>query len=253
MKSIILAAGTGSRLMPYTKNTPKSLVEINGCSMLKTQLDMFKNFDIQSFVVGGYLIDKIKEVHNNVYENKDYMNTNMIYTLFIASEQFDTDIIISYGDIMYTKQTLKAIIDSDDDLSVAIDLNWKDYWSSRFENPLDDLETLLVNNNSIKEIGNKPDSYEKIHGQFMGLLKISKNFVQTFNKVYIDCAQKGFINNKKYKKAYMTDFIQELINRSFNVKPVFIKDPWIEIDTVDDYNSKVTLDRFEKILKLNSL
>jgi len=42
MKGIIVAAGIGSRLGELTKNTPKSLIEINGKSILERQIFAFK-------------------------------------------------------------------------------------------------------------------------------------------------------------------------------------------------------------------
>ena len=38
MKAIILAAGEGSRLRPYTNDRPKCLVEVEGESLLNRQI-----------------------------------------------------------------------------------------------------------------------------------------------------------------------------------------------------------------------
>lgn len=35
MRAILMAAGMGTRLRPLTENTPKSLIEVNGCLYLK--------------------------------------------------------------------------------------------------------------------------------------------------------------------------------------------------------------------------
>ena len=39
---IILAAGTGSRLRPYTENRPKCMVELHGKPLLEHQLDILR-------------------------------------------------------------------------------------------------------------------------------------------------------------------------------------------------------------------
>ena len=44
MKSIILAAGKGTRLKELTKSTPKCLVKIQGKSIIEYQLEIFENF-----------------------------------------------------------------------------------------------------------------------------------------------------------------------------------------------------------------
>ena len=33
----------------------------------------------------------------------------------------------------------------------------------------------------------------------------------------------------------MTDFLQELINSNWKIKPVFVKNKWLEFDNVSDY------------------
>ena len=43
MKAIILAAGEGRRLRPYTKDKPKCMVEINGESLLDRQISIMKS------------------------------------------------------------------------------------------------------------------------------------------------------------------------------------------------------------------
>ena len=58
--------------------------------------------------------------------------------------------------------------------------------------------------------------------------------------------------NKPFKKAFMTDFIQELINRNFEVNFIKMYDPWIEIDTVDDLKSNVTKNRIRDIIRINN-
>ena len=38
MRAILMAAGMGTRLRPLTENTPKSLIEVNGMSLLERQI-----------------------------------------------------------------------------------------------------------------------------------------------------------------------------------------------------------------------
>ena len=46
----------------------------------------------------------------------------------------------------------------------------------------------------------------------------------------------------------MTDLIQELIFSGERVSPIFTKDPWIEIDTVEDLNNEITTKRLNDIV-----
>ena len=50
MRLVLLLAGEGKRLMPYTKDRPKSLVEVNGKSLLKRQIDVLKSVGVTEII-----------------------------------------------------------------------------------------------------------------------------------------------------------------------------------------------------------
>ena len=46
---------------------------------------------------------------------------------------------------------------------------------------------------------------------------------------------KLYFSSKIFQKAYLTDFIQELVDIGIKVHCVIIESGWKEIDTVEDY------------------
>ena len=113
MKAIILAAGTGSRLKKLTKFIPKCLVEINGKSLLQSQIDNFKSKKINKIIIiGGHKSRKLKKFNKKIIINKDYKKTNMLWSLFKAEKEMNEDLIVSYGDIAYSKFTLNKLLKS---------------------------------------------------------------------------------------------------------------------------------------------
>ena len=56
IQAVILAGGRGTRLRPFTINTPKSMVLINGKPFLHHLLDYIKKFNFKDILIcGGYL------------------------------------------------------------------------------------------------------------------------------------------------------------------------------------------------------
>ena len=99
----------------------------------------------------------------------------MAVSLFCSKEEWTEDIIISYGDIVFNKKTLLTLIDEQHNFSVVVDKNWLKLWEVRMESPINDAETLKLDNNSfLIEIGKKPLSLDQIEGQYIGLIKIKK-------------------------------------------------------------------------------
>ena len=176
--------------------------------------------------------------------NSRYAETNMVWTLFCAEDDLEGDVLLCYGDIVYSKEILQAVLKSKADIAVAIDLDWESYWRARNEDPLDDAETLrMTADRRILEIGQKPKSLIEIEGQYMGLMKLSAKGVELLRKTFHDAKSAGALCGKPLEKAYMTDLLQSMIELNYKVDAVAVHGPWVEVDTVDDLLSPVTKSR----------
>ena len=163
---VILAAGQGTRLMPYTKNKPKCLVNLNHRSLLSYQVETMNACGINKiYVVAGYKSFEIKKKFPNLLYviNRKYKKTNMVESLYCLKDKLinlNNDVIISYSDIIYHKSILEKLLNKRSQFSVVIDLNWRQLWELRFKNPLKEAETLKIKRNLIKEIGKKSRAYK---------------------------------------------------------------------------------------------
>ena len=72
MKSIIIAAGRGSRIPEFSKSIPKSLIKINKKSLLKRQIDIMRKLKIDKIsIVKGYKSNKINFKKIKYFLNKE--------------------------------------------------------------------------------------------------------------------------------------------------------------------------------------
>ena len=160
MNAIILAAGKGERLQPLTNDKPKCLVELFGKSLLEWQIEAFQSSGITDItIVSGYKSDLINFPEITILKNEKYESTNMVETLFSAKEKMLDSTIVSYGDIIFEKNVLESLINSPNDISVIVDKQWKRLWEKRFQDPLSDAESLIIEDGCIVEIGQKVNSY----------------------------------------------------------------------------------------------
>lgn len=249
LKAIILAAGEGTRLRPYTLDRPKCLVEVEGRSLLDRQLAVLAAEEVRSIVlIGGYRVEMLKRPGVDIRINPRYAETNMVWTLFCAENDLEGDVLLCYGDIVYSQEILHALLQSKADIAVAIDLGWEAYWRARNENPLDDAETLkLAADGRILEIGQKPKSLAEIEGQYMGLMKFSAKGLQLLKQTFHDAKSAGTLRGKPLEKAYMTDLLQAMIDLDIRLEAVTVNGSWVEVDTVEDLLSEVTRTRLSQI------
>lgn len=243
MKAIILAAGEGKRLRPLTNDKPKCMVNLFGRNLLDWKIDILKKCGISEIiVVTGYKNEKINTKNVKFYKNTKFDKTNMVETLFCARKEFNDTLIVIYGDIIFEKKILQKLLENTDEISVIVDENWKDYWNLRFENPLDDAESLKIDKcGFIQNIGQKVNSIEEICGQYIGLIKFDKNIINKITEFYDEMKKNSKINynplNSKlpFEKSYMTDFLQKMIDSGFKIKSIPIKNGWLELDSFNDF------------------
>lgn len=246
MNLVILAAGRGRRLRSKTSTLPKPLVKYLGKSILDYQISVIKKINlIKPILVLGYKHSLFKKYNFPKIINTKFKSTNMVYSLFRAKKFMNNNLVISYSDIIYSKSLLRKLINKRGDIVVAIDKNFKDYWIKRFKNPLNDVESCLIKNNRILEIGGKVNSFKNIKGQYIGLIKLSKEGIKIFKKVYSSLHKS---DQKKLEKMYMTDFLQVLIDKGYKLTPLNFKSPWIEFDNQNDLKNNEHKKRLTKIL-----
>lgn len=231
MKAIILVAGRGSRLPQNISQKPKSLIKINNKTLIYRQLEIFRSLNIKDIaLVTGYKDYMFNFLDLKKFYNEKWKETNMVHSLLKADNWLKKyECIVTYGDIIFTDKLIYKILKSKSNLAITYDSNWKKLWKKRFKNPLTDAETFIFNKkNILQEIGMKTDSYKKIMGQFMGVIKFKPQGWYQFKKAKVDYF-------KKENKIYTTDILNSLaVNKRVNIKVIKYNDKWSEIDNIND-------------------
>ena len=239
MKAIILSAGYGSRLGNFAKELPKSLVDINGKSIIKRQIETFRNNGIKDIIViVGPNKDKFQLNDIEYVVDKNFHEHEQLGSLMIANKHFQNDIVISFGDVIVDGNIMKQVIESTYDIGIAIDLKWEKNYENRTQHPKSEADLALIRSNKLTKIKKNLDSVENHQlGEFLGIIKLSnigsKKFLDVFER--LNSSHEGkFHDASSFQKAYLTDMIDELIQTNEDVNPIFIDGVWFEIDTPQD-------------------
>ncbi|MBI2101469.1 phosphocholine cytidylyltransferase family protein [Candidatus Woesearchaeota archaeon] len=248
MKSIILAAGMGTRLDKYTKTLPKCMLNFNGKTLIERQVETLRACGINEIViVTGYMKDKIKIKNADYCHNANYASTNMVASLMCAGKELNDGILVCYGDILYEKRIAKQVIEAPVDIGVAVDIDYLDYWKARLGKKWqEDTESLVIGKDgSIVEVGVPDCPLSKANFRYVGLIKFSEKGIAVLKKLYNKSKRiywgkdERFMNSRSFKKLYMTDMLQLIINSGQKVYPVPIKHGWMEFDTNEDYEKAI--------------
>ena len=128
-KAIILAAGVGDRLRPFTQQFPKCLVPVNGVPILVNALTHLSDVGVKEVViVVGHHKEKIYESIGDTFqsvkvsyiESENYESTNNIYSLWLAREHLVDDVVLLEADVFFDRQLLERLLSHESESLAAV-------------------------------------------------------------------------------------------------------------------------------------
>lgn len=102
----ILCGGKGERLKPLTESVPKPLIEINGKPIINYQLDYFKEFGVNNFVIAaGYKAQSFRDYFEHCHKDVeidivDSGDVNIIQRIKDSRSFLKNDFLLCYGDTL---------------------------------------------------------------------------------------------------------------------------------------------------------
>jgi L-glutamine-phosphate cytidylyltransferase len=232
MKAIIMVAGVGSRLAKRVKHIPKCLLSFGGETILERNVRLLKKNGIEDIIViAGYRSGLVKEEVGSithVIDNPFFRVTNSIASFWFAHKQFDLhdDLIIFNGDVIYQEDVLNKALNATKTPVMLID-------TTRIE---DADYRLKIEDDYIVAQG-KELSNEETSGEYVGIVKMTKDFVPIYLSRITDLVEKQEKYGKWWEEALFEirdEFKMKIY--TVNVKGCF----WAEADYIED------IERIEK-------
>ena len=248
-KAIVIAAGMGRRLRPFTDEMPKCLVPVGGKPILVRQLDAFRKAGVTDVVViRGYKADVLEarqaELGPGVrfVENRDFEHNNILESLSMASEHMEGPVYTTYADIVFAPEVVSELRDTAGDIVLVVDQDFRDIYVGRDQHPLPEAEVATLDESgAIALVGKKACPPEAAFGEFIGLMRLSAAGAKLVRQVHRELAdryanrrEESFQRAATWRQAYLTDLLQYLIEAGVRMLPCTIHGRWREIDTTQD-------------------
>jgi choline kinase len=229
---VVLAAGAGRRLRPYTDEVPKALVPLlDGRSVLDVTLENFAVVGLTDVaIVVGYRREAIEErvddlatatgLRITLVDNDHALDRNNAYSLWCAREHFDDDVLLANGDTLHPAAVDRALIDAPptDGPLIAID----------DVKPLGDeeMKVLLRADGCVGSISKLlPHDAD---GEYIGVARV----LRSSGASLIGALERTW---RRDPNLYYEDAFQLLADEGCAVGALPIgEQPWTEIDDVDD-------------------
>ena len=138
-RGIVLAATRGGALGPLTEDKPKCMVEIQGQPLLRRLTRSLRQSGVRDVaVVRGYAKDAVDLPNLTYIDNDAFETTGEAASLATAIDRLTGDTVIAYGDILFRRYILDALVETEGDIVLAVDGMWRER-TDRSENSGRDL------------------------------------------------------------------------------------------------------------------
>jgi choline kinase len=239
MRAIIVAAGMGRRLAPYTDDRPKCMVEVKGRSILMRQIDAYRAAGVDEIaIVRGYRKDDIRVPGARTFDNDAYRENNILSSLFYAEAAMEGGFLFSYSDIVFRPETVRVALETTGDYALGIDRLWHEAYVGRLAHPVEEAEVARVESGRVTLLGKKTMPGHEATGEFIGLARFSAHAAarlrERFHARRAEYAGQPYGRAPRFEVAYLTDLLNDLIASGEVMQPAFIDGGWREIDTVED-------------------
>ncbi|MFD9811880.1 sugar phosphate nucleotidyltransferase [Streptomyces sp. NPDC059080] len=234
MIGLVLAAGAGRRLRPYTDTLPKALVPVDGdTTILDLTLGNFAEIGLTEVaIIVGYRKEAVYErqaaleakygLKLTLIDNDKAEEWNNAYSLWCGRDALTHDVILANGDTVHpvsVEKTLLAARGNGQKIILALDT----------VKQLADEEMKVVVDpaKGVQKITKLMDPAEAT-GEYIGVTLIEGSAAAEL----ADALKTTF---ERDPDLYYEDGYQELVNRGFQVDVAPIGDVvWVEIDNHDD-------------------
>ena len=232
MIGLILAAGAGRRLRPYTDTLPKALVPLDDTrSVMDLTLKNFAEAGLNDVaIIIGYAADQVR-IRQQELEERYGVNIELVfndkaeewnnaYSLWCARDVLKAGAIIANGDTIHpvsVEELLKA--QTDEFITLSLD---------NVKKLADEEMKVQLNDRGGVTLITKLMEPETAAGEYIGVARIPGVLAGDL----ADALQATF---QRDPNLYYEDGFQEMVNRGAHIVTAAIGDiPWIEVDTLED-------------------
>ncbi|MFJ4500134.1 sugar phosphate nucleotidyltransferase [Streptomyces sp. NPDC088864] len=234
MIGLVLAAGAGRRLRPYTDTLPKALVPVDGdTTILDLTLANFAEIGLtEAAIVVGYRKEAVydrKEALEAAYglkltlvDNDKAEEWNNAYSLWCAREVLKRGVLLANGDTVHPVSVEKTLLAArGDGKKIILALDTVKSLAD------EEMKVVVEDGKGMRRITKLMDPAQAT-GEYIGLTLIEAEAAEEL----ADALKATF---ERDPDLYYEDGYQELVNRGVTVDVAPIGDvSWVEIDNHDD-------------------
>lgn len=227
MKAVIFNSGLGHRMGDETKTHHKSMTKLkNGETIFHRQIRLLSAEGVKDFLITtGPFEEQLKgeaadfpELNFTFVRNDIYDKTNYIYSMYLAREHMNDDLLFLHGDLVFNRKLVHDVLNCEDQNTATVNFK-KALPEKDFKGRVQDGKVVEV---SIK-------IFDEDCFAFQPFYKMQKATASAWIGKVVEFIHKG--EDKCYAENALNEIFPALNVRAFSYEDYYID----EIDNMDDY------------------
>lgn len=237
-RAIVLAASRGRALEALTEHRPKCMLDLRGEPLLKRLVRSFNDAGVREItVVCGYKEEAVDLPNITKAINRDFESTGEVASLACAIDRIEGPALISYGDILFRDYILDLVSESEADVTLVVDAQWREHRADAPKHAPD----LVICSQPYRDdlfLDEAPVSLEGFegliardvaHGEWIGLAKVSARGLALIRDELESMQADGSAT-----RAGLPDLFNRLVARGVKPEVVYITGHWLDVNDAFD-------------------
>lgn len=239
-QGLILAASRGGALEHFTKDQPKSMLDIRGRPLLRRLVDTMRNGGVRDVcVVRGYRKDAIDFPDIRTVDNDRYEETGEAFSLAQADLPESGALTVAYGDILFSPSVVEKLNASPHDVTLVVDA---DYGKNPTHGDGRQVDLVGVSRPhgvdfltdeedapaTVTALGDAAGDVEN-KGEWIGLVRFSQAGTAALRQAIEGAGADGSL-----EKARIPDLLARLREQGIEIGVVYISGGWLDVDDAFD-------------------
>ena len=214
MRGVITAAARSPRLLPLTKHTPVSLLQVGSKDLLDHQLEALKQAGIEDItVITGFCAEQVEELYGtraSCFFNPFYDVCNVAMNLWLVRKELTSGFILIYDDILFQAELIGEMLTIDDNILLVVDKKGLDK----------EAEKVALSHGVVSSMGK---DIAEPYGEFIGIAMFSRDVISVLVEELEDGARTDL-------STTFPQLVERLVHHTQNIKVLATDRPWIDID-----------------------
>ena len=237
-RAIVIAASRGAALGPLTAERPKCMIDVRGQPLLRRLCGTLRECGVGDItVVRGYRKEAIDVPSIATVDNDAYETTGEAASLACAIDRLQGPCVVSYGDILFRRHLLDALLAAEGDVVVAVDALQRGKADLDPERVTDLVGCSRRHTGDyledeapvwLRRIGNDLAPAEA-DGEWIGLAKLSAR-----GAVLVAAELEAMRADGSLARASLLEMLSRLIAAGHPIGVVYVLGGWLDVDDAFD-------------------